>query len=121
MKKKILLIALAILLVIFLMVAYTFLPSPIDLSKYDSAADFALIEKTKVDFSRLPAVTLSIIKTGRNLGPEAFIYRGGSWRHQHESAFIGVLVRHPNGTILFDTGLGTKVDEQVVGNSYIDK
>lgn len=55
----------------------------------------------------LPAVSLSILKTAEFRMPEGLMFSGGRWTVQRTSAHAAVLVRHPQGSLLFDTGLGT--------------
>lgn len=124
MKKLIkkILLAIAIILIFgLLLLGYSFLPAPIDISKYDRSADINGIAQTKIDTTKLPNVTLSIIKTAKRISPQAFVYQGGNWLVDHEVAHIAVMVRHPQGNFLFDTGLGLKAAEQFAGNSALDK
>lgn len=58
----------------------------------------------------LPAVSLSILKTAEFRVPEALLFSGGRWTVQRTGAHAAVLVRHPQGAFLFDTGLGTQAD-----------
>lgn len=60
----------------------------------------------------LPEVSLSIVKTAEFRMREAFLYSGGRWGVLRTSAHSAVLVRHPRGSLLFDTGLGSHADEQ---------
>lgn len=55
---------------------------------------------------------LSIIKTAEWRSLEAFLYSGGSWTTTRVGAHSVILVRHPLGTILFDSGLGRNIKEQ---------
>lgn len=61
---------------------------------------------------RLPDVSLSIIKTAESKTLEVFFYSGGSWTTPRVGAHAAILVQHPQGNLLFDTGLGNNVDEQ---------
>lgn len=56
---------------------------------------------------------LSIIKTAEVRTLEALTYSGGAYTQLVRLQHIAVLVRHPQGTLLFDTGLGRQVDAQV--------
>lgn len=58
-------------------------------------------------------VQLSIVKTAEARTLEALTYSGGSYVKPVKLQHIAVLVRHPQGTLLFDTGLGRQVDAQV--------
>ena len=52
------------------------------------------------------AVELSIIKTSDVTTLEAFTYSGGDYTKAVKLQHVAVLVRHPKGSLLFDTGLG---------------
>lgn len=57
-------------------------------------------------------VSLSIIETGYTMSPEAFVYSGGSLFRKRRISHIAVLVRHPQGDFVFDTGLGKEMEAQ---------
>jgi len=59
-----------------------------------------------------PAVSFAIVKTGKSTAKEALIYSGGSWSRSVDSNFVAILIRHGDRELLFDTGLGAKVDSQ---------
>lgn len=62
----------------------------------------------------------SVMSTSASHGSfEALIVGGGSWLRFRHPAHIAVLVRHPRGNFLFDTGLGRQVDQQVAVNSFM--
>jgi glyoxylase-like metal-dependent hydrolase (beta-lactamase superfamily II) len=54
------------------------------------------------------------LPTGVNHRTAAFAYRGGSPWDKRDSVSTAVLVRHPLGDLLIDTGIGKKIAEQVV-------
>lgn len=54
-------------------------------------------------------VSLSIIKTGKGSTLEAFVFEGGSYFSVFEISHSAILVKHPKGNILIDTGLGQEV------------
>ena len=53
------------------------------------------------------------LPTGVNHRTAAFAYRGGSPWDKRDSVSTAVLVRHPQGDLLIDTGLGTTIAEQM--------
>jgi hypothetical protein len=53
------------------------------------------------------------LPTGVNHRTAAFAYRGGSPWDKRDSVSTAVLVRHPQGDLLIDTGLGRKIVEQM--------
>lgn len=55
------------------------------------------------------AMRLSILKAGHMQAQEIFSYRGGSFAPLL-SGMAAVLVQHPDGDILIDTGFGSEVD-----------
>jgi glyoxylase-like metal-dependent hydrolase (beta-lactamase superfamily II) len=52
------------------------------------------------------------IPTGFNHRSAAFFYRGGAFSDQRNSASAAVLVTHPRGDLLIDTGFGRQIDTQ---------
>lgn len=78
--------------------------------------------------SALPAahppqgLSFSTLKTSESNGTfEALIVGGGSWLRYRHPAHTAVLVKHPQATFLFDTGLGRRVGEQFAANSWINQ
>jgi glyoxylase-like metal-dependent hydrolase (beta-lactamase superfamily II) len=53
------------------------------------------------------------LPTGVNHRTAAFAYRGGSPWDKRDSVSTAVLVRHPQGDLLIDTGLGRAIAEQM--------
>lgn len=58
-------------------------------------------------------MSLSALPTGVMHSKAALAYRGGSLLEPRDFAMTAILVKHPKGNLLFDTGLGQQVDEQV--------
>lgn len=58
-----------------------------------------------------PPETMKIyhISTGINHRTAAFAYRGGSFFDKRDFAMSAVLVKHPKGNLLIDTGFGNKI------------
>lgn len=56
-------------------------------------------------------VELKAILAGKMYSSAGFAFRGGSFGEERVFGMGAILVRHPKGTILFDTGLGKNVDE----------
>lgn len=83
----------------------------IDVSQHSGDPVFAKDSRLQLP-ERLPDVSLSIVKTAESKTLEAFFYSGGSWTTPRVGAHSAILVRHPQGDLLFDTGLGNHVDEQ---------
>jgi glyoxylase-like metal-dependent hydrolase (beta-lactamase superfamily II) len=50
--------------------------------------------------------------TGYNHRTSAFAYRGGAFSDPWDSVMTSVLVKHPQGDLLIDTGLGRQIDTQ---------
>ncbi len=59
------------------------------------------------------AMTIVALPTGVTHRTAAFGYRGGSFREKRDFAMTAVLVRHPRGDVLIDTGFGRDIDTQV--------
>jgi N-acyl homoserine lactone hydrolase len=62
--------------------------------------------------SATPPQTMEVIQlpTGVTHRSAGFAYRGGSFRDKRDFAMTAVLVKHPRGDLLVDTGLGRDVD-----------
>ena len=56
-----------------------------------------------------PGMTLSALPTGAMQSKAAFAYRGGSFSETRDFTMTAVLVRHPRGDLLIDTGFGPDV------------
>ncbi len=59
-----------------------------------------------------PAMALYHLPTGVTHRSAAFAYRGGSYRDKRDFAMSAVLVKHPRGDLLIDTGFGRDIDAQ---------
>lgn len=57
-------------------------------------------------------VRFSLIKTSEVTTLESFAYDGGDWFKRTTMNHVAVLVQHPRGSFLFDTGLGRRIDAQ---------
>jgi glyoxylase-like metal-dependent hydrolase (beta-lactamase superfamily II) len=61
-------------------------------------------------------IRVSILKTGHTSAPEIFTYACGSLFRRVGINHMAVLIEHPQGNMLFDTGLGRNVDAQVASD-----
>ncbi len=59
-----------------------------------------------------PSVGFSILKTSKVAVAERLLVPGGSYTHQIDTNFSAFLVKHNDDYLLFDTGLGSKIEEQ---------
>jgi N-acyl homoserine lactone hydrolase len=110
--KRFFLLLVILVIVAFGLLANTFTAKRLDVERYKGDSDnFA--SGGKFDAAKLPETQLSIIKCGKMISKQAFIYRGGSWSEAYESGMAAALVRHPKATFLFDTGFGINVDEHI--------
>lgn len=60
-----------------------------------------------------PGMSMSALPTGSYESPAALTFNGGSWRETRHLAATAVLIRHPLGNLLIDTGFGKHVDGQM--------
>jgi glyoxylase-like metal-dependent hydrolase (beta-lactamase superfamily II) len=62
-----------------------------------------------------PPASMAIFQlpTGTYETPAGLAFRGGSFSDQREFAATAILVRHPKGDLLFDTGFGAAVEEHI--------
>src|SRR5690349_15375360 len=75
-------------------------PPPLDVTTLPSASPPAAME-------------VFALPTGVTHRTAAFGYRGGSFSDQRDFAMTAVLVKHPSGDLLIDTGFGRDIDRQV--------
>ncbi len=65
-------------------------------------------------------VRFSYLETSQSQGAqEAMVVAGGSWWIRRHLTHGALLIEHAKGTLLFDTGLGTQVDQQFAENSWL--
>ena len=57
-----------------------------------------------------PDMRVYAIEAGKMLSQAAFAYRGGSFTEPRVFGMGGILIKHPQGMLLFDTGFGSDVD-----------
>jgi glyoxylase-like metal-dependent hydrolase (beta-lactamase superfamily II) len=100
----------ALLIALVASLLYSFSPQQIDVKAYKTGSTTF---HSSVNTSTLPVLTLSLIKCGKMMSKQVFVYRGGSWSENYESGMAAVLVHHPKATFLFDTGFGSNVDEDI--------
>ena len=62
---------------------------------------------------------ISLIHTAQSTGsPEALVVEGGSWTKVRKLLHGSLLIEHPKGNLLFDTGLGRQIDEAFAHNIW---
>ncbi|MGA9524890.1 MAG: MBL fold metallo-hydrolase [Myxococcaceae bacterium] len=67
------------------------------------------------------ALRFSVLVTSHSAGaPEPLVVAGGSWARYRRPVHAAVLVEHPRGTFLFDTGLGRDAEAQFAANAFLD-
>jgi glyoxylase-like metal-dependent hydrolase (beta-lactamase superfamily II) len=67
-------------------------------------------------------LTFSVLKTAQSAGGlEATMFDGGSWFKVRKLVHCAVLVRHPRGDFLYDTGIGKEVASQTEVFSFLDR
>lgn len=73
--------------------------------------------------SNKPAtLSFSVIKTSESAGSlEAMVVDGGGWLTLRKLAHSAVLVQHPDGDLLYDTGIGRQVDQQMEAFNFLDQ
>ncbi|HUP93227.1 MAG TPA: MBL fold metallo-hydrolase [Solimonas sp.] len=55
---------------------------------------------------------IAAVEAGKMFSQAMFAYRGGRFGEERIFGMGGILVQHPQGTVLFDTGFGRDVDAQ---------
>lgn len=98
--------AVAVLLLVAVCgVTWSFLPSPLPVAAPWAGALPPAAPPAEMAIYALP--------TGAYQAPAALAFRGGSFSDTRELAATPVLVRHPKGDLLIDTGFGEKVEAQI--------
>lgn len=64
-------------------------------------------------------MSIAAIPAGEAHDRAIFAFRGGRWSDQRTFAVGGILVRHPRGMLLFDTGFGSRVDAHVASLDFL--
>ena len=97
-------IVLAVLLVPLAVLAMSFCASPLPAPPPLQLALPAASPPPQMSIAQLP--------TGITHRSAGFAYRGGSFRDARDFAMTAVLVSHPRGDVLIDTGFGRDIDAQ---------
>lgn len=79
--------------------------------KLEIQNDVEVAESRPSNF-RNPGVRFTLIRTANAGTSEAFLFEGGNLLKKRIVAHSALLVEHPKGKFLFDTGLGTDIREQ---------
>jgi N-acyl homoserine lactone hydrolase len=101
----------AFILILLLVVALagaltvTFMPAKLPLTTLVAGAPPAAHPPASMRLVALPAGTMK--------SSAGFAFRGGRFEDERTFAMGGILVTHPDGKLLFDTGFGRGVDEHV--------
>jgi N-acyl homoserine lactone hydrolase len=67
-------------------------------------------------------VSISAIKTAQSAGSlEAMVVDGGDWFSIRKLTHSAILVKHPAGDLLYDTGIGTDISQQMEIFNFFDK
>lgn len=79
------------------------------------------IRRYKIDDSlKADSVKVSVMYTGYNETPAFLAYDGGGLS-KNIATHTAYYIKHPKGDFLFESGLGTKVDEQAQSMSWLDR
>lgn len=54
---------------------------------------------------------IAVLHTGKMFSKAGFAYRGGNLLEPREFGMAGILVQHPKGSLLFDAGFGSRMEE----------
>lgn len=79
----------------------------------------ARLQLPRVDIGTLPTaappagMSISALPTGTYDSPAAMVTRGGAWDETKHLAATAVLVQHPKGNLLIDTGFGRNLEKQM--------
>ncbi len=109
--KRLLLLVLLMVIVLLGLFVYSLLPMNLDTGGEEASNKFAapIAHQT----AEKPDVSLSILQTGKMLSQDMFSYRGGAFGKTRDFGMAAVLVKHPKGIFLFDSGFGKNVDDHI--------
>lgn len=105
-KKTIITISVIAVCVVFVLKTGSHISEPWD---YQILKEQQIIEN--------PDIKISYVETAYAITPEAFTYAGGSLFKKKRLSHNAVYIEHPQGSFLFDTGLGSQIDEQFEQNT----
>jgi N-acyl homoserine lactone hydrolase len=100
--KRILFILILLLLAGTAALAWTFAPARLEV--------LAALSTELPTPDSPPGMSLSALPTGSMTTRAALAYRGGAFGDERMFSMTAILVRHPRGDLLFDTGFGRKLD-----------
>ncbi len=67
-------------------------------------------------------VRFSVIKTAQSAGSlEAMVVAGGRWFEKRNLVHTAVLVQHPEGDLLWDSGIGREIASQMEAFGFLDR
>ncbi len=93
-----------ILLIIGVTIGVSFAPQPLELPRLDVTMPAA---------NPPSEMSIAALDSGTIESDAAFAYRGGKLGDKRRFSQAGVLVRHPRGDFLIDTGFGRRIQEHV--------
>lgn len=100
-----------VMLILIGLFIYTLLPMNLDTSGAEASNKFAAPAAGQT--AEKPDVSLSLLQTGKMLSQDMFSYRGGAFGKARDFGMAAVLVKHPKGMFLFDSGFGKNVDDHI--------
>lgn len=68
---------------------------------------------------QLPELKIKVLETGTTKGPYGFAAKGKPITQIVTLTHPAVLIQHPKGTFIIDSGLGTGIDQEVAQSSWI--
>ena len=83
-------------------------------------AILSILVTMQVSASTPNSVAISLLITGESKGsPEAFVVEDGSYFTVRKLVHAAVLIEHPEGNLLWDTGLGRNIDQAFEQNGWL--
>ncbi len=115
-KNRFILIATITIISVFLLIQSC--KTKINISKYQIPA----FSETNFPINKQVDFSLSLIETGYAKTLEFFVFKGGSLFKTRKLSHVSILIQHPKGTFVFDTGLGSEIEEQFHDHfSFMDR
>ena len=97
-----------VLLIVGGVVANYWFQRPIEVASVEISVSEHQMEISKTT----AALKMSIAVTASVMSPEAVLFEGGSYTKSRKIGHAAILICHPRGLLMFDTGLGKNIDAQ---------
>lgn len=71
------------------------------------------------EMKKLPKIGLKVFETGYSEAPESYAIRDGSFFRMRRMSHSAVLIEHPQGRVILDSGFGTHFSEENAAQAWL--